>query len=40
MEEELVFLENNIPTELIEVFKDKDEIWKATSAHIILKKAN
>jgi hypothetical protein len=23
----------------MEVFKDKDETWKATSAHIILKKA-
>lgn len=39
MEEKLIFLENNIPTEIMEAFKDKDEKWKATSAHIILKKA-
>jgi SAM-dependent methyltransferase len=39
MEEKLIFSENNIPTEIMEVFKDKDETWKATSAHIILKKA-
>lgn len=40
MEEELIFSENNIPTEIMEVFQDKDETWKATSAHIILKKAS
>ncbi len=39
IEEELIFSENNIPTEIMEAFKDKDEKWKATSAHIILKKA-
>ena len=39
IEEQLVFSENKIPNELIEAFKDKNEKWKAISAHIILKKA-
>ena len=40
VEEELIYSENNIPTQIMKVFKDKDETWKATSAHIILKKAS
>jgi hypothetical protein len=36
--EELVFSEDNIPNEIIKAFEHKDEKWKATSAHIILKK--
>lgn len=40
MEEELVFGENNIPTEIIEAYKDKDKKWKATRAHLVLKKAS
>ena len=39
-EEELVYAESSIPTELFEVFRGKDETWKATAAHIILKKAD
>ncbi len=39
IEEELVFSENKIPAAIIDSYKDKDETWKATSAHIILKKA-
>ena len=38
IEEDLVFLESEIPTELIQAFKNKDETWKATSAHLVLKK--
>lgn len=39
IEEDLVFEENKIPDEVIEAFKKKDETWKATSAHVVLKKA-
>ena len=39
VEEELVFAESNIPSELIEAFKKNDETWKATSSRIVLKKA-
>ena len=39
IEEKLFFSANDIPAELIEAFKNKDETWKATSAHIVLKKA-
>jgi predicted SAM-dependent methyltransferase len=38
IEEDLVFLESQIPTEIIQAFKNNDETWKATSAHIVLKK--
>lgn len=38
IEEDLVFSESEIPTEIIDAFKNKDETWKATSAHIVLKK--
>ena len=38
IEENLVFEESNIPNELIKRFQDKDDSWKATSAHIIFKK--
>lgn len=37
--EELDFLEDNIPNEVVKAFKHKDKIWKATTAHIVLKKA-
>lgn len=40
IEEDLVFDENQIPIEVSEAFKKKDETWKATSAHIVLKKAD
>jgi hypothetical protein len=40
IEEDLVFSESEIPTEIIQAFKDKDETWKATSAHIVLKKTS
>lgn len=40
MEEELIYSENNIPTEITEAFEGEDEKWKATSAHIILKKTS
>ena len=39
IEEKLLFSAIDIPPELIETYKNKDETWKATSAHIILKKA-
>ena len=39
IEEDLVFLESQIPTEIIQAFKNNDETWKATSAHIVLKKS-
>lgn len=38
-EEELVYSESKIPAELSDAFRDKDETWMATSAHIILMKA-
>ncbi len=38
VEENLDFSENNIPQEIEELFKNKDETWKATSAHIVLRK--
>ena len=37
--EELAFPEESIPNDLIKAFEHKDENWKATSAHIVLKKA-
>jgi len=40
IEEDLVFLESEIPTEIIQAFKNKDETWKATSAHLVLKKTS
>lgn len=39
IEEELLFSAIDIPAELTEAFKNKDETWEATSAHIVLKKA-
>lgn len=39
VEESLVFAEKNVPSELDKAFKDRDEKWRATSAHIILKKS-
>ena len=36
--EDLVFAEDDIPKEVIKAFEHKDENWKATSAHIVLKK--
>lgn len=39
IEEELIYAEEDIPTEIIEVFEGKDETWRATSSHIILKKS-
>ena len=39
IEEELTYAEDNIPTEVVEAFKGKDETWCATSSHIILKKS-
>ena len=39
LEEELFFYEKNIPIELEFLFKDNVKTWKATSAHIVLKKA-
>ncbi len=38
IEQKLSFDEQNIPQEVENLFKDKNESWKATSAHIILKK--
>ena len=40
IEEDLFFAENQIPDDVIEAFKNKDETWKATSAHVVLKKAS
>jgi len=39
IEEELIYAEEDIPTEIIEVFEGKDETWRATSSHILLKKS-
>lgn len=39
VEEVLVFDEGSIPHELEEIFACQDETWKATAAHIVLKKA-
>tara|TARA_B100002019_G_scaffold293441_1_gene321087 strand:- start:5155 stop:5997 length:843 start_codon:yes stop_codon:yes gene_type:complete len=39
IEEDLSYAEENIPAEIAEAFRDKDATWRATSAHIILKKA-
>lgn len=38
MEEKLVFSANKIPTAILNSYKNKDETWKATHSHIILKK--
>lgn len=38
VEEKVFFDEKDIPYELVDAFKNNDETWKATSAHIILKK--
>lgn len=38
LEYDLVMKEENIPSKLIDMFKDKDESWKATSSHLVLKK--
>lgn len=38
VEKDLVFSENNIPSEINIAFQSADETWKATSAHIVLKK--
>lgn len=40
IEEELFFEENKIPDDVIEAFKNKDETWKATSAHVVLMKTS
>ena len=40
IEEYLEFKEKNIPLEIEELFKNKDETWKATSSLIVLKKTN
>ena len=40
IEENLIFSENNILADLSEAFEGKDENWKATSSHIVLKKAS
>ena len=37
--EELDFFEDSIPDEIVKEFEHKDEKWKATAAHIVLKKA-
>ena len=37
-EQELFFEESEIPGEVIEAFKHKDESWQATSAHFVLMK--
>lgn len=39
IEEELQYEEDNIPTEVVKAFKGKDETWRATSSHILLKKS-
>ena len=39
VKEELVFAENDIPSEVIKTFQNNEETWKATSAPILLKKA-
>ena len=38
IKEELVYAENNIPSEILDSYKNCDPTWRATSAHIILKK--
>ena len=37
--EDLIFSEDSIPSDIIKAFEHKDEKWKATSAHILLKKS-
>lgn len=37
-EEELFFEESEIPDEVIEAFKHKNDTWQATSAHVVLMK--
>tara|TARA_B100000073_G_scaffold283359_1_gene244379 strand:+ start:173 stop:1039 length:867 start_codon:yes stop_codon:yes gene_type:complete len=39
IKEELVYAEKNIPSHILDSFKERNPTWKATSAHIILKKA-
>ena len=38
--ENLVYSEKNIPSIILDSFKNHNQTWKATSAHIILKKKN
>lgn len=37
--EDLIYAEKNIPLDILDSYKDSNPTWKATSAHIILKKA-
>ena len=39
VEETLTFAEHNIPSQISTQFSGKDENWKATSAHVVLRKA-
>jgi hypothetical protein len=38
VKEELIFNAKNIPRELVDKYKTKPKTWKATSAHLVLKK--
>ena len=37
--EKLVYAEKNIPSDILDLYKNANPTWKATSAHLILKKA-
>ena len=39
IKEELIYAEKNIPSDILNSYKNFNPNWKATSAHIILKKA-
>ncbi|WP_193741349.1 methyltransferase domain-containing protein [Prochlorococcus marinus] len=40
IKDDLFFAEKNIPTQILDSYKNLNSSWKATSAHIILKKSN